>query len=96
MTVNFAPTEITTTVVSIETFGHHLDRGLPGDVIGFTFERDYIHAYQRVKRGNVVLDVKEQKSKFVSFFVAQILILQLPGWCKKVRNGYRPIIDIGT
>ena len=93
MTINFAPTLGKFKVKSIALFGQSISKAVPGDLISFEYERDPV---TRVRRGNVAIDASEPLPKAVSFFVAQILILQLPGWEQKIDTNYRPIIDIGT
>ena len=80
MTINFSPSQLKCKVISMQIFGQSLDKAVPGDLISFNYERDPVNQHQRVRRGNVAIDAAKPLPKVVSFFVAQILILRMPGW----------------
>jgi elongation factor 1-alpha len=87
MVVNFAPTNLTSEVRSIEMHHENLKEAKPGDNIGFNIRNI---AQKDLKKGYVCSDATKDTAYEVESFEAQVIILKHPG---QIRNGYTPVVD---
>merc|ERR1712018_25412 len=90
MVVNFAPSNVTTEVKSVEMHHTSLDEALPGDNVGFNVKNVSV---KEIRRGNVASDSKNDPAKGAEDFKAQVIILNHPG---EIRKGYSPVLDCHT
>merc|ERR1719383_1596652 len=90
MVVNFAPSNVTTEVKSVEMHHTSLDEALPGDNVGFNVKNVSV---KEIRRGNVASDSKNDPAKEAENFKAQVIILNHPG---EIRKGYSPVLDCHT
>jgi len=90
MTVNFAPTSVTTEVKTVEMHHAQIAEGVPGDNVGFNVKNVSV---KEVRRGNVCGDVNKDPPKQAESFNAQVIVLNHPG---QVGAGYAPVLDCHT
>ena len=90
MTVNFAPSNISGEVKSVEIDHNRIASGEPGDLVGFHVEN--VDA-KDLKRGMIVSDTGNNPAREALGFYAMVIVLNHPG---NIREGYTPVIDIGT
>merc|ERR1712038_2229324 len=90
MVVNFAPSNVTTEVKSVEMHHTSLDEALPGDNVGFNVKNVSV---KEIRRGNVASDSKNDPAKECKNFNAQVIVLNHPG---EIKNGYAPVMDCHT
>lgn len=109
MVVNFAPSNVTTEVKSVEMHHEQLEAGLPGDNVGFNVKcvssfificfrftyLDFIRnvSVKDIRRGNVASDSKNDPAKEAASFNAQVIVLNHPG---QIGAGYAPVLDCHT
>jgi len=90
MVVNFAPSNLTTEVKSIEMHHEALEEALPGDNVGFNVKNV---AVKDLRRGFVCSDTKNDPAQEAASFVAQVIVLNHPG---QIGQGYAPVLDCHT
>jgi elongation factor 1-alpha len=90
MVVNFAPSNVTTEVKSVEMHHEQLVEGLPGDNVGFNIKNVSV---KDIRRGNVCSDSKNDPAKEAASFNAQVIVLNHPG---QIGAGYAPVLDCHT
>ena len=90
MVVNFAPSNVTTEVKSVEMHHEQLVEGLPGDNVGFNIKNVSV---KDIRRGNVCSDSKNDPAKEAASFNAQVIVLNHPG---QIGAGYSPVLDCHT
>jgi len=90
MIINFAPSNVTTEVKSVEMHHQAMDEALPGDNVGFNVKNVSV---KEIRRGNVCSDSKNDPAKETDEFKAQVIILNHPG---EIRKGYSPVVDCHT
>jgi len=90
MVVNFAPSNVTTEVKSVEMHHEQIPEGLPGDNVGFNVKNVSI---KDIRRGNVCSDSKNDPAKEAASFTAQVIVLNHPG---QIGAGYTPVLDCHT
>jgi len=90
MVVNFAPSNLTTEVKSIEMHHEALEEALPGDNVGFNVKNV---AVKDLRRGFVCSDTKNDPAQESASFVAQVIVLNHPG---QIGQGYAPVLDCHT
>jgi elongation factor 1-alpha len=90
MTVQFAPTGITTEVKSIEMHHESIPEAFPGDNVGFNVKNLSV---KDVRRGFVASDAKNDPAKEAASFIAQVIVLNHPG---QISAGYTPVLDCHT
>jgi len=90
MVVNFAPSNVTTEVKSVEMHHEQLEAGLPGDNVGFNVKNVSV---KDIRRGNVASDSKNDPAKEAASFNAQVIVLNHPG---QIGAGYAPVLDCHT
>jgi elongation factor 1-alpha len=88
--VVFAPTSLTSEVMSVEMHHESLPEALPGGSIGFNVREI---ATSDIKRGSVVGDTKRDPPVELLSFTAQMIISNHHG---KIRAGYQPVFDCHT
>ncbi|KNC98079.1 translation elongation factor EF-1, subunit alpha [Spizellomyces punctatus DAOM BR117] len=87
--VLLTPGGITTIVKSIQMHHEPLNEALPGDNVGLSVDL----SIRDIHRGMVVSNPKDEPAKEAASFIAQIIILELPG---RIEVGYTPVIDVHT
>jgi len=90
MVVNFAPSNLTTEVKSIEMHHEALEEALPGDNVGFNVKNVSV---KELRRGFVCSDTKNDPAQEAASFVAQVIVLNHPG---QIGQGYAPVLDCHT
>lgn len=90
MTVQFAPSGLTTEVKSVEMHHTMLEQANPGDNVGFNVKGLTV---KDLKRGYVCSDAKNDPAKQCENFTAQVIIMNHPG---QITNGYCPVLDCHT
>jgi len=90
MIVNFAPSNVTTEVKSVEMHHEQLEAGHPGDNVGFNVKNVSV---KDIRRGNVASDSKNDPAKEAASFTAQVIVLGHPG---QIGPGYSPVLDCHT
>jgi sulfate adenylyltransferase subunit 1 (EFTu-like GTPase family) len=90
MVVNFAPSNVTTEVKSVEMHHEQLEQGTPGDNVGFNIKNVSV---KDIRRGNVASDSKNDPAKEAASFNAQVIVLNHPG---QIGAGYAPVLDCHT
>jgi elongation factor 1-alpha len=90
MVVNFAPSNVTTEVKSVEMHHEQLVEGLPGDNVGFNVKNVSV---KDIRRGNVCSDSKNDPAQEAASFNAQVIVLNHPG---QIGAGYAPVLDCHT
>lgn len=90
MVVNFAPSNVTTEVKSVEMHHEQLVEGKPGDNVGFNVKNVSV---KEIRRGNVASDSKNDPAKEAASFNAQVIVLNHPG---QIGAGYAPVLDCHT
>merc|ERR1712184_66916 len=90
MVVTFAPAAVTTEVKSVEMHHESLDKGEPGDNVGFNVKNVSV---KEIRRGNVCSDSKNDPAKEAKSFNAQVIVLNHPG---EIQKGYTPVLDCHT
>jgi len=90
MVVNFAPSNVTTEVKSVEMHHEQLVEGVPGDNVGFNVKNVSV---KDIRRGNVCSDSKNDPAKEAASFNAQVIVLNHPG---QIGAGYAPVLDCHT
>jgi len=90
MVVNFAPSNVTTEVKSVEMHHEQIPEGLPGDNVGFNVKNVSI---KDIRRGNVCSDSKNDPAQEAASFNAQVIVLNHPG---QIGAGYTPVLDCHT
>lgn len=90
MSAQFAPSQITSEVKSVEM--HHTqltEGGKPGDNVGFNVKVPV----KDLKRGYVCSDAKNNPAMDCKSFQAQVIIINHPG---EIKKGYTPVLDCHT
>merc|ERR1719411_1294151 len=90
MVVNFAPSNVTTEVKSVEMHHTALEKAEPGDNVGFNVKNVSV---KEIRRGNVCSDSKNDPAKEARTFDAQVIVLNHPG---EIQKGYTPVLDCHT
>jgi len=90
MVVNFAPSELTTEVKSVEMHHESIPEGTPGDNVGFNVKNISV---KDIRRGYVTSDTKNDPAKEAGSFIAQVIVLNHPG---QISAGYTPVVDCHT
>ncbi|KAI0870223.1 translation elongation factor 1 alpha chain [Hypoxylon argillaceum] len=90
MVVTFAPAMVTTEVKSVEMHHQQLEKGSPGDNVGFNVKNVSV---KDIRRGNVAGDSKNDPPYGAESFNAQVIVLNHPG---QVGAGYAPVLDCHT
>mmetsp|Transcript_22771 Transcript_22771/g.26763 ORF Transcript_22771/g.26763 Transcript_22771/m.26763 type:complete len:442 (-) Transcript_22771:157-1482(-) len=90
MTVQFAPSGLSTEVKSVEMHHESLPEAVPGDNVGFNVKNVSV---KDIKRGNVASDSKNDPAVGCASFNAQVIIMNHPG---QISNGYSPVLDCHT
>ncbi|KAI0972025.1 translation elongation factor 1 alpha chain [Xylaria arbuscula] len=90
MVVTFAPAQVTTEVKSVEMHHQQLEKGNPGDNVGFNVKNVSV---KDIRRGNVAGDSKNDPPYGAESFNAQVIVLNHPG---QVGAGYAPVLDCHT
>ncbi|KAI1182382.1 translation elongation factor 1 alpha chain [Nemania serpens] len=90
MVVTFAPSMVTTEVKSVEMHHQQLEKGNPGDNVGFNVKNVSV---KDIRRGNVAGDSKNDPPYGAESFNAQVIVLNHPG---QVGAGYAPVLDCHT
>jgi len=90
MVVTFSPANVTTEVKSVEMHHTTLEKGVPGDNVGFNVKNVSI---KDIKRGMVTSDSKNDPAKETKAFLAQVIVLNHPG---EIHAGYQPVLDCHT
>jgi elongation factor 1-alpha len=90
MVVNFAPSNVTTEVKSVEMHHEQIPEGLPGDNVGFNVKNVSV---KDIRRGNVCSDSKNDPAMEAASFNAQVIVLNHPG---QIGAGYAPVLDCHT
>ncbi len=90
MVVTFAPAMVTTEVKSVEMHHQQLEKGNPGDNVGFNVKNVSV---KDIRRGNVAGDSKNDPPFGAESFNAQVIVLNHPG---QVGAGYAPVLDCHT
>jgi elongation factor 1-alpha len=90
MVVNFAPSNVTTEVKSVEMHHEQIPEGHPGDNVGFNVKNVSV---KDIRRGNVCSDSKNDPAKEAASFNAQVIVLNHPG---QIGAGYAPVLDCHT
>ncbi|KAI1198279.1 translation elongation factor 1 alpha chain [Nemania serpens] len=90
MLVTFAPAMVTTEVKSVEMHHQQLEKGNPGDNVGFNVKNVSV---KDIRRGNVAGDSKNDPPYGAESFNAQVIVLNHPG---QVGAGYAPVLDCHT
>lgn len=88
--VNFAPSEVTAEVKSVEMHHQQLDQGNTGDNVGFNVKNVSV---KDIRRGFVASDTKDDPAKETANFTAQVIVMNHPG---QIRAGYTPVVDCHT
>ncbi|CAF2653896.1 unnamed protein product [Rotaria sp. Silwood2] len=90
MTVNFAPSNVSAEVRSIEMHHVNLAEAVPGDNVGFNIRGVSV---KDLRRGFVCSDSKNDPAQETANFVAQVIVLNHPG---QIGEGYAPVLDCHT
>ncbi len=90
MNIWFAPVGVCTDCKSVEMHHEILTEAHPGDNVGFNVKNVSV---KDIKRGNVASDNKNNPSKQIDTFLAQVIIMNHPG---SIQNGYSPVVDCHT
>jgi elongation factor 1-alpha len=90
ITVQFAPTGVTSEVKSVEMHHESLAEAVPGDNVGFNVKGLSV---KDIRRGNVASDSKNDPAKEAENFKAQVIIMNHPG---QINAGYCPVLDCHT
>jgi len=90
MVVQFAPSELTTEVKSVEMHHESMPEATPGDNVGFNVKGLSV---KDLKRGYVASDSKREPAKETVDFTAQVIVLNHPN---EIRAGYTPVLDCHT
>jgi elongation factor 1-alpha len=90
MVVNFAPTTVSTEVISVEMHHESVPEAFPGDNVGFNVKNVSV---KDIRRGNVASDTKNDPAKGADSFDAQVIVMNHPG---EIRAGYAPVLDCHT
>ncbi|RXK39774.1 elongation factor 1-alpha [Tremella mesenterica] len=95
MVVNFAPSNVTTEVKSVEMHHENIPEGMPGDNVGFNVKATHPQnvSIKDIRRGNVCSDSKNDPAKEAASFNAQVIVLNHPG---QISAGYTPVVDCHT
>eukprot|EP01089_Gocevia_fonbrunei_P013968 TRINITY_DN3721_c0_g1_i1.p1 TRINITY_DN3721_c0_g1~~TRINITY_DN3721_c0_g1_i1.p1 ORF type:complete len:438 (+),score=94.52 TRINITY_DN3721_c0_g1_i1:112-1425(+) len=87
MSVTFAPSGITSEVISVEMHHQQLPEAGPGSNIGFNVRG---LAVDQLKRGFVAGDTTNNPPCETAEFISQIIIINHPG---TIKAGYTPVLD---
>eukprot|EP01015_Nassula_variabilis_P018423 TRINITY_DN2_c25_g1_i1.p1 TRINITY_DN2_c25_g1~~TRINITY_DN2_c25_g1_i1.p1 ORF type:complete len:454 (+),score=142.05 TRINITY_DN2_c25_g1_i1:80-1441(+) len=90
ITVQFAPSGITTEVKSVEMHHQQLTEAAPGDNVGFNVKNVSV---KDIRRGFVASNAKDTPAKECNNFTAQVIVMNHPG---QIGNGYCPVMDCHT
>merc|ERR1712072_1596652 len=90
MIVTFGPQQLTTEVRSVEMHHESVELAIPGDNVGFNVKNV---STKDIKRGNVCSDSKNDPSKGVESFTAQVIVMNHPN---EIKAGYAPVLDCHT
>jgi len=90
MVVQFAPSDLTTEVKSVEMHHESMPEATPGDNVGFNVKGLSV---KDLKRGYVASDSKNDPAKETVDFTAQVIVLNHPN---EIRAGYTPVLDCHT
>merc|ERR1711992_129879 len=90
MVVNFAPSNVTTEVKSVEMHHAQIPEGVPGDNVGFNVKNVSV---KDIRRGNVCSDSKNDPAAESKSFNPQVIVLNHPG---EIQKGYTPVLDCHT
>jgi len=90
MVVKFAPSGFTTEVKAVQMHHEILEKGIPGDNVGFNIKNE---SAKDIKRGYVASDTKNDPAMECDSFTAQVIVLNHPG---EIGNGYSPVLDCHT
>lgn len=88
MTVVFSPSQVTSTVKSIEIHDERVESAGPGDYVGFRVEEDV--CVKDVKRGTVVGDADNDPPVPCERFEARMVVLDHPN---RIHPGYTPVLS---
>ncbi len=90
MDVVFAPSGITTRIVSIESHRRPLEEAVAGDSVGMFVPRVN---FRDLRRGMVVGDASNHPPSGTASFIAQIIVVNHP---TEIRRGYTPVAHCHT
>jgi len=90
MLVNFAPSNLTAEVRSVEMHHNVLEQAEPGCNVGFNVRGVSV---KDLRRGFVCSDSRNDPALETANFTAQVIVLNHPG---EIKQGYSPVLDCHT